>query len=166
MTKTEVLQELSDSREALLELIDGLTDQEMLEPALDNGWTVKDVVVHLTMWEAELVKLLFRAEQGRNPGTIHFRGKTTDEINAQWYQQNKDRDLEMALNDFHGVRKQTLRRVQSFTDEDLTDPDRFDWLGGHALWTWIAADSFKHEREHTEQIRAWRRGKGSANGRG
>jgi hypothetical protein len=62
--------------------------------------------------------------------------------------------------DFHAVRKQTIRRVGVFRDEDFTDLARFTWLEGQPLWVWIATDSFEHEAEHSDQIRGWRKQQG------
>lgn len=155
MNKEEIITALEESREVLLDLIEDLPDEDMLAPAFDN-WSVKDILAHLTMWEAELVKLLFQAQQGRKPTTVHFTGESVDERNAKWYQQNKDRPLDRILDDFHGVRNQTVRRVESFSDRDLTDRNRYPWLDGTPLWRWIADDSFEHEAEHMAQIRARR----------
>jgi hypothetical protein len=71
------------------------------------------------------------------------------------------RSLEQVLQDFRAVRAQTRRRVEAFTDEDLSDPKRYPWLKERPLWEWIEGDSFGHEAEHTAQIRAWleRRGR-------
>jgi hypothetical protein len=79
-----------------------------------------------------------------------------DELNARWYRESRPRPLERILEDFHGVRTQTVRRVEEFSDEDLTDPKRYPWLNDSPLWVWIAGDSFEHETEHEAQIRAWR----------
>ncbi|HEX6304010.1 MAG TPA: ClbS/DfsB family four-helix bundle protein [Anaerolineales bacterium] len=155
MNKKEIITALEESREDFLDLIEGLPGEDMLATVFDN-WSLKDVLAHLTMWEAELVKLMFQAQQGRKPTTVHFTSESVDERNAKWYRQNKDRPLDRILDDFHGVRNQTIRRVESFSERDLTDPNRYPWLDGTPLWRWIADDSFEHEAEHMAHIRAWR----------
>jgi hypothetical protein len=158
MKKSDLLEKLEQSRENFLELLDSLTEEKMLEPALPGGWTVKDVLVHITLWEAELIKLLFQAQQGRKPKTILNSREPADQVNARWYAQHKDRDLEQALKDFETIRDQTIRRVQSFSDKDLTDPNRYKWLNDQPLWKWIAEDTFEHEDEHAGDIRRWKEG--------
>lgn len=66
-----------------------------------------------------------------------------------------DRSLVTVMNDFRGVRKQTIRRVGEFPEQDLNDAGRFAWSGGRPLWEWIAGDSYEHESEHQAEIRAW-----------
>lgn len=156
MTQEEILEALEDEREKLLDAIDGLTDDKLMMPGVAGDWSVKDVLYHLTMWEAELVKLLWQVAQGMAPTTVQTSSPSVDKVNAGWYTQGAERSLEMVIDDFSAVRNQTSRRVEAFKDRDLNDPQRYPWLKNHPLWVWIAEDSFKHEAEHAEQIRAWR----------
>ena len=160
MNKSELLAALEESREKFMEAIEGLSEEDMLRPEMAGEWTLKDLLAHLTMWEAELVKLLWQVHQGIKPTSIQFSNVEVDQQNAHWYQQNKDRPLEQVLSDFHGVRPQTMRRVESFLDRDLNNPKRYDWLDGTPLWQWIATDTFEHEAEHTAQVQAWRQAQG------
>ena len=156
MTQDEILDALEDQREAFLEVIDGLSDEQIDQPGVVGDWSVKDIMFHLTLWEAELVKLLWQAAQGVQPTTAHFDKTPVDELNAAWSLQSRNRTLEQVIDDFAGVRKQTSRRLEAFKDKDLNDPQRYPWLENHPLWVWIAEDSFKHEAEHLAQIQQWR----------
>lgn len=159
MNKKKIINELKKSRENFLEAIQDLSDQEMGTPGVNDDWTVKDILVHLTRWEAELVKLLWQANLGKKPTTTHFNPLSVDEINARWYKESQTRPLKLVLDDFIGVRQQTIRRVDSLSDSALTDPNHFPWLDGEPLWKWIANDSFDHEAEHEIQIRNWQMNK-------
>lgn len=156
-SKSEILAALDDSRESFLETIESLSEEDLTEPALANDWSVKDILFHLSRWEGELVKLLWQARQGLKPSSIHFSSPDVDAMNARWAAESRLRPLEQALEDFHAVRNQTLRRVEAFSDHDLSDPNRFPWLGGRPLSEWIAGDSYEHEAEHAAQIQAWKK---------
>ena len=156
MKKQDLLRELEEEREHFLDVIDGLSDEDMEQPGVMDGWSVKDLLAHLTMWEAELIKLLWQAKQGQKPSSIHFSHISVDELNERWKNEMQDRDLERVMADFQSVRNQTIRRVDAFSDKDLNDAKRYGWLDGKPLWEWIAGDSFQHEAEHLEQITAWR----------
>jgi hypothetical protein len=160
MTQDEILDALEDERENFLDAIDGLSDEAVLEPGVIGEWSVKDLLFHITMWEAELVKLLWQATQGLPPSAVFFEGRSMDEVNAAWAAEGQGRDFDRIWDDFQAVRKQTIRRLSAFTDKDLNDPQRYPWLKDHPLWDWIAENSFGHEREHTAQIKAWRSSKG------
>jgi hypothetical protein len=157
MNKEAILKALEVGREDFLDAIEGLSEESLQQPGVVGAWSIKDILVHLTRWEAELVKLLWQARQGRVPSSAHFSNVGVDEINERWYQESRSRSLEIALEDFHGVRNQTIRRVEDFTDKELTDPQKYPWLKDTPLWQWIAGDSFEHEAEHAAQIREWRR---------
>lgn len=160
MEKIELLTALDESREHFLETIDDLPDSALLESGVNDQWSIKDILAHLAMWEAELVKLLWQTKQGKTPNTAHFISDSVDELNAKWYQLNRERTLERILEDFHGVRNQTIQWVEDFSENDLLDTNSFDWLDGTPLWQWIANDSYEHEGEHGAQIRTWRESKG------
>jgi len=156
MNKRELLDELESSRERFLELIDDLVDEAFEEPGVNGAWSLKDVLIHLTRWEAELVKLLWQVSQGEAPTSAHFSKISVDTLNEKWYSEMSSRSLEMVLQDFHNVRNQTMRRIEDFSDRDLLEQKRYRWLGGKPLWIWIAADSFEHEDEHILQVKTWK----------
>lgn len=154
MNKAELLEKIEQSHADFLELLEFFSEEELVAPALPNGWSIKDVLVHLMLWEAELIKLLFQAQQGRVPQTILLGDETDEVINSRWYNAHKDRDLEQALKDFDTIRDQTIRRVEAFSDADLTHPRRFRWLEGKPLYQWVLASTTAHEEEHISDIRA------------
>jgi hypothetical protein len=152
MTKEELIDKLESSRENFLELVEDLDDAAMVEVSTVDQWTIKDILAHLARWEAELVKLLWQLRQGQRPTTAHFMGDSVDGTNARWKEDDRSRPLERVLTDFHGVRNQTLRRLEAFTDRELNDEKRYPWLNGKPLWQWVAADSFEHEAEHIASV--------------
>ena len=156
MTQDEILDALEDERENFIEAIDGLSDEAVLEPGVVGDWSIKDILFHICMWEAELVKLLWQAAQGLPPSAVFFSGLSVDEINAAWMAEGQARTYDQVWDDFQAVRKQTVRRLSAFNDKDLNDPERYTWLKDHPLSDWIAENSFGHEKEHTAQIKAWR----------
>ncbi len=158
MTKDEVRVALDDSRNQLLDAIDGLTPDQLQTHGVVGEWSVRDVLQHISMWEAELVRLLAHVEQGRRPtGDALSRRPDFAKINARWHTETMERPLESVLEDLHGVRRQTIRRIETLSDDELAHARPEAWLHGNALWRWIAEYTFEHEREHTAQVRAWRR---------
>lgn len=161
MDQAEIITRLNEEQQELADAIAGLPDEAMLEPGVNGDWSVKDILTHISAWEAELVKLLWQARQGKKPTTIHFsEDRDIDQTNLTWYNERKDRPLELVLEDLQAVRKQTLRRVAEFTEKELNDPQAFKWLRDYPLWEWIASDSFGHGPEHIAQIKAWRQARG------
>ena len=160
MNKKDLLDRLEESREKFLDYLDGIPVDHWGTPGVVGEWSIKDILAHLSRWEAEIVKLLWQTRQGQPPTTMHFTQADVDETNKIWYSETRSRSLERIMDDFHAVRNQTIFRVEAFTDKDLTDPKRFSWLASRPLWEWIASDSFEHEEEHMSQIMDWQKKQG------
>jgi uncharacterized damage-inducible protein DinB len=153
--KNELYQALNHSRERLLRAIEGLDATHLTQPGAVGIWSVKDVLAHLAMWEAQTVTLLYQVRQGMKPTTLHLKTFDTDQQNAQWYEQAKDRPWEQVWADFQGVRVQTLRRLDAFNEDELSSPTRFPWLGmslADLVYEWVV----QHEEDHAADLETWR----------
>lgn len=161
MKKSDLIDRLQVSRQELERLLRGLDEEQMTEPGVMNDWSIKDILAHLCRWEGETVTMLFQMQQGQKPARAEIESmQEVDRLNAKWYEEDKDRPLELLLQDFRGLRKQTLRRVEEFSHQQLNDPEAYPWLQGQPLHTWIAVDTYKHEAEHAKFITEWRERKG------
>lgn len=156
MDKKQLLEQLEIQREAFLDVIENVDDELLVKPGVCGDWSIKDILSHLSHWEAELVRLLWQIQQGQKPTTaqIEFQGKV-DEINSNWAKEALSRPLDKVLDDYHAVRNQTINRVEEFSDNDLENPNRYSWLKGKPLSDWIENDSFGHELEHVSEIKQW-----------
>lgn len=153
MEKKHLLDVLEQSHNDFLDVLDTLDEQLMLEPKTIGNWSIKDLLMHLTLWETQLITLLFQVRNGQKPTTVHFSNQSDDDINERWHIEYQDRDLVNVLEDYYGIRDQTIRRVQEFSANDLFDSNRYPWAKGHALWEWIAGSSYEHEKEHLEELK-------------
>jgi len=156
MRKADLIQAISDQRGKMLDELESLSDEHMLESGAAGYWSVKDILHHLTMWEAELVKTLFHAHQGTQPVTELF-NENCDPINLAWYQTGKDRPLERVMMDFDGVRLQTLRRLNELSDAELNNAQRYPWMNGHSLSWLVEGVCIEHEAFHVHDIQDWRK---------
>ncbi len=160
MDRARLLKAMEQGREDFMKSLDGLSEDDLLAPDVTGLWSVKDILFHLTMWEAELVTLLWQALENQNPTTAHTSGETLDKTNASWTALGAGRSLAQVFEDFYNVRKQTIRRLNAFRNVDFENPTRYAWLSGRSLWEWVAEDTFRHDAEHAAEIRLWREGKG------
>jgi hypothetical protein len=156
MNKTTLLEKLSNWRQQTLQAIEGLSEDAMLQPGVSGDWSVKDILNHLSHWEAELVTLLWQVEQGQKPSVTSHSDNEIEKLNQQWYLDGLERPLDRIMADFQGVRKQTIRRVEALPEDVLIQPNRYPWLKGKSLAEKIATYSFDHEEEHIQLIREWR----------
>jgi hypothetical protein len=157
MTKQEVLDAMQNSRSELLKAIDGLTPAAMQETGVVGYWSLRDALAHLNRWEAELVRLLFQLKQGQIPDFPTLTERDFDKINDRFYKESLGRSIDLILEDLHSIRKQTIRRLGDYTDQEITEPDYYPAIKGNALLPYIAGNTFEHEVEHTAQILEWRK---------
>jgi hypothetical protein len=155
MKKQELLQKIEEQHEIFSSIIEDLDESTLQLPGVIGTWSIKDILTHISRWEAELIKLLWQVRQGQKPTTAHFSGIPVDKINEQFFDESHPRPLKMVLEDYYSVRSQTLLRIETFTDQELDDSTRYRWQKGIPLWQWIASDTYEHEAEHLESIKAW-----------
>lgn len=156
MKKSELLEALETSHEQFLSLIEGVSPEDLTRPGAVGEWSVKDVMSHLLIWEAETIKLLYVARLNRKPDTAHFKTVSDDEQNAIWHEQFKDREYEKVWNDFVSIRDQTLERISTYSDADLNNPKLFPWLHGKSLSQLLESYLLQHEAEHAAALKEWR----------
>lgn len=156
-TKEEILEAILSEREALETTLDQLSEEQKTQPGAEDGWSVKDILAHITDWEKRLLLWIDESIQGERPQRP-APGMTWDDLdrlNELTYLANKDRSLEEVEIDFHSSYQKALKTVQALSEEDLIDPKRFSWRKGDPLWLMVAANTWEHYKEHRETIIEW-----------
>ena len=155
MNQEELYDALDASRERLLIALDALPDEALLQPGVTGDWSIRDLLAHLTVWEAELVTALMRLQQGKKPDRLLHALADRDAYNAARFLENKDRDLDRIFDDLQGVRAQLEQWLESFSDRALNNPQRYKSLAGQPLWELIARVIFQHEETHLPAVEAF-----------
>jgi hypothetical protein len=157
ITKATLLDKVSDGYNAFERLLSPLTEEQMLVPELNDGWSVKDNIAHITSWHRRLLELLKAAELRRPPAKIPgiLDDASVDQINERFYQENRALTLDVVLQQFRLTYIQAVAAIQALSDEDFISTQRFDWLQGETLWQVVKANTYGHYQEHTEIIQAW-----------
>jgi hypothetical protein len=160
MDKTELLENLAQSRREWDDVLADVGKERMTEPGVEGDWSVKDIIVHVDTyagWLAARVEKTLRGEK-REPTTIdgvRISGLSVDECNALIQKSNSKRSLVDVLS----RSQETLYRLQSLardlTDEQINDPHAFKWTGGDPVCESFAGDAYEHYHEHAENIRRW-----------
>lgn len=158
ISKKQLLAELQSEQAAWLALLDEIGEENMTQPEVAGGWSIKDIVAHITGWRRRTVNR-FRAALDPStdmialwPAELH-EDDEVDEINAWIYKVNRDRPLADVLNDSHEVFQQLVAEVSALSDEQLNAPQRLPWFEGERL---TGAFLFGHfHEEHEPDMRAW-----------
>lgn len=157
MTKATLLDKVSNGYDAFERLLSPLTQEQMLALELNDDWSVKDNIAHITSWHRRLLELLQAAALKRAPAQIPGipDDANVDQINAYFYQENRALTLVAVLQQLRTTYILAVAAIQALSDEDLTSTQRFDWLEDTPLWQLVEGNTYGHYQEHTEIIQAW-----------
>ncbi len=156
-SKAQLMSELKQENTDWQALLDAIGEANMTQPEVAGGWSIKDIVAHITEWRRRTVK---RFQIIRNPNvdlTPHWpkalQDDDVDKINAWFYEVNRDRPLTDVLDDSREVIQQLIDAIDALSDDDFQDPRIVAWLDGEQL---TGAYLFGHfHEEHEADMRAW-----------
>src|SRR5215472_7657376 len=115
MDKAELLAKMQDGYNTFEALLTGLNETQMTTPGVNGAWSVKDNLAHLTAWHLRQLAFLQAVRQGKEPDIRLVQESSVDEINEQFYQENKDRQLAEVLAAFRSSYQRVLAEVQAMT---------------------------------------------------
>jgi hypothetical protein len=152
MTKDELLRQIRFERQRLEETLAHLTHAQMLLPGVDDVWSVKDALAHISAWERRMLAWVDSHLQGQEPAVpLPW---DVDRMNAETYVQVKDKELEEVLEEFHRSFCDSLVLTESLTEKQLKIVYSDTWPMG-PLWTGIAANTHWHYKDHNLDIQKW-----------
>ena len=155
LSKTQLLTELRNEQAAFEALLADIGEAHMTQPEVAGGWSIKDIVAHLTGWRHRTVRrfqaLLHHEPDFSPPWPPELR--EDDEINAWMYQANRDRPLAEVLSDSREVFLQLVETLDAFSEDELQDLRRILGLEEEQV---SGSMFFAHfHEEHEPDMRAW-----------
>ncbi len=138
----DVVRQIEGSWRELQSALAEVPGDRMEEPGVVGHWSTKDLLGHVTTWEAEMMANVQRVVDGLEMK----RYRDIDAFNADASAAKRAmtvNDLRQELSKVHG---ETVRFVSALSDE-LLGREEVEWR--------IRIDTFAHYREHAEQIRRW-----------
>jgi hypothetical protein len=153
--KADLLNRIQNGYSQFEDILSRLSEEQMTTPDVNGSWSVKDNIIHLTVWQNHFLDRLQSIIDGKTTAPEFMPGLTTDdEINEHIYQQNKDRPLAEVLADFRTSYQRVLTAVQSMSEESLNAP--IPWSkSGNLVWQLVVGDTYEHYEEHGDTIRRW-----------
>lgn len=145
--RVALLQHYRETREALLAAIDGIRDELMVERSLD-GWSVKDHLAHLALWDDVRASEVARISAG-HASAWRMNGEQDEAYNGLGHDLRLDLSLDQVRWEFASSRQRLLDAIRAATPRGL-DPTLYGEAGLRS----------GHEAEHTGWIKRWRGEKG------
>ena len=157
-TMAEIITRIEQAMQRMVQAIAPLSPDQMLEPRLSDGQSVKDVLAHLTWWDQWLLFTL-PADQNTThtpitpplvdqiPSTDHW----ADEMNAKVYAYNQPRELSIIQAEFTATSNDLLQRVSQLSIDDLYNPDGLAAMIGRPVAPLILG-IYEHYEEHAHEL--------------
>ncbi len=152
VTTANLLRHMAEDWQALQAWLDATPAAQLTQPRDAEGWSAKDHVIHLALWEGGLLALLQGKPQrealGVDEATWEAGEDQTNNVNQRRYQALSLAEARQMLQQSHA---RLIAHVATMTDADLQRPRR-DFGGGSdqsdPIWGWIVGNTFMHYREH------------------
>jgi uncharacterized damage-inducible protein DinB len=161
MHKRELLTRMRRARNEWERLLEQIPAEQMVVPVINDGWSIKDAIGHITYYERWLLNWLEDAVRGQMTVATHRDTMPVDERNAIIFRENRDRALHDVVTESAQVFLRLLALVELLPEQDLMDEHRYDryivpfWSESRPLWRCIESDSYRHYEEHSATVRAW-----------
>lgn len=123
-TKEALLTTVETARAHLEGVIDGLSYAQMIGPHDQKGWSARDHVAHLTVWEEGLVALFHCQPRHSTMGVSaeDFATLNRERLNALLWQQSQSQTLAEIIYRFNRVHRSLHRILQGISWADLQRP--------------------------------------------
>ena len=144
--KERMLQDESEAFTELRHAVDGLSEEEMRRVWLGT-WGVREILIHISGWHAEMVVALGRIARGEAP----YAPGTYDDFDA-WNARFVEAKNGVKAMD---VLAELTAARRAFSEAATSTPDVHFAPGGAAREPFEGAGA-AHYREHAAQIRDWR----------
>ncbi|MEJ2748682.1 MAG: ClbS/DfsB family four-helix bundle protein [Anaerolineae bacterium] len=152
-----ILDLLDGSRERVLAAIEALPDEALLAEKAVGRYSVADVLALQVAWEAELVTGLMRLDQGKKPEKLLAALAEPEAYDARRYEDYRGRALDLIFDDLQQVRMQLEAWLEEFSERDLMNRQRFQWLGGKSLKQVLTAVSSDRELAYAPDLERFAR---------
>ncbi len=153
MYKDQALSRIRQTRQALLEKIQGLSEADLTGPQVEGIWTIKDLLGHISAWEDACLEPLESLAAG-DP----FQSENIpdhDAWNALQAARRRDQSLSEILKELNDVRQRLLEAAGRLSDDGWRQILHLPW-GEEATIANMLSGLAWHEEEHLKSIWKWR----------
>jgi uncharacterized protein (TIGR03083 family) len=146
--RTRLKVKMAETRQELIDVLNGLTEEQFDLPTNNEGWTVYDLAKHLAGAEGGMEAIAHRILQGH---TGVNEGFDLERYNAGNIRRRADKKIPELIEELGQSRIRMLQLLDSVTDEQLNLPGHHPYAGYLDLYGLFVV-VYKHERMHIKEI--------------
>jgi len=150
MGQQNITQQFIDTRQQFLNGLEGLTEQEIIQPQVEGVWTIKDIIGHLASWQELCLKLLIclATDKPYTPPDI------PDGWNDKEATRKRSIPLDKIKTEFSSVFEEILAETYVLTPKQWEQKMKMPW-GELATIGEMVNGLAIHEEEHLKAIQKW-----------
>jgi len=146
LNTAQILSEnLKESRRKLSRAVRSCSMQEEISP----GWTVREVIIHITGWDLVVDQALRAYLQGDPP--FQLDSPDIDLNNQEMISDRSEQPLDQVLEEWQQARASLLETLSRLTETDLAAFRPFPWEE-HGTLAEMVGILAEHEHWHADQI--------------
>lgn len=158
LTRENLMRQIELSWNELQTYLASLTEEQLTVPTDVAGWTAKNHVIHVAMWEkAALALLEGKSKREVLDITPEIWEQDDDPINAVIQQRHHDMPLDEVMQTLRQHHEHILQKLNTMTEADLLLPYRHyqpNSTEERPIIQWVMWDTIHHYREHIPWIAA------------
>lgn len=154
---------LSYGHKHVCDAVDGLSDEGWEIPKVTTEWSVKNVIAHLASFELMLGDALDSViDPSAETPTLQKKARGRN-FNADEVAARADRTHRDVFDEYEKAHERVIELARRLTPERLREPGTIPWYGEqYSLDDLIVYANYAHKREHSAQIRLFRKREGLA----
>src|SRR5579883_654605 len=152
MNVTNIAEELENSHQRVLQVLNDLPESEWDVPGVSGEWSVKDVVAHLTSYELALLDAL-ATFKGQEP-TPYVRRlfAAPEEFDAAGVEARRYHTAQQVMDEYQDAQLRSSSVLASLPAAQLYEPGRLPWYRKDASLADLIHRFSAHTREQSERI--------------
>lgn len=158
-TKEQLLTDIHHGWQTMQAFLGAFSPAQLTGPTDAAGWTAKDHLIHLAVWEQGILALLNGESRPAAMGVdlIVWQAADYDQINALIQLTHQDRPLDEVFAFWRDVHQRLIAQIETLTDAELARPyHTFNAGPEHEqpITVWISNNTYEHYAEHQPWIAA------------
>jgi len=146
MGKAQALRRLEQEWQAFLKSVEDLPKTALLGKGVCGEWSIRDLMAHVTTWEEETLKALPLILEGKRTPKYSTNYGGIDAFNALQHEKKQSLSLAQVRRDLASTHQRLVAFLSNLPETAFT----------LRLVRRLGIDTYKHYREHREQIEGWR----------
>jgi uncharacterized protein (TIGR03083 family) len=147
MTRTELLDRVSEAHGALRRALDGLTEEDATRAGLNARWSVKDALAHIAAWELEGARVITEIQNGTYRSQP-FTKETIDDFNRAAVENRRARTMAEVREEFDAAHRRIVEVLEELPDDVDEKSNEYKFAEGV---------TFRHHKHHAAQIEEWKK---------